>query len=661
MKSFRRRLDLSGSAHDDLELIGRLSGAFFSSVDRGPEGVCIPSLSDVQIQETIVGADKVLDHVFEFLGSGPVELGSKINWHQDFKSGKVWPKKSKEMLVLVDLNDDSDVKVPWELSRFQHLTLLGRAYAFTNDEKYASEFVDEIEDWLVENPCGVGVNWGCTMDVAIRAANWIWAYYFFRDCRSIEPEFWLKYFHSLYVHGRFIRANLELGAVRGNHYLSDVVGLVYLGVLFKKTRAGGRWLSFAAAELEKEMDHQIYPDGVDHEASTSYQRLVAELFLSAAILLERNGIKLSQGFHVRMELMLDFVQAYTKPNGDIPLFGDADDGRLQILSEETRENINDHRYLLAIGAVLFERVDFKRSADKFGEEAWWLLGAPGQRKYDTLPTSDQGIGSLSFQDGGFYFMRKDGLYMAIDCGPVGLRGGGGHGHNDALSIEVCVGGRTFITDSGSYVYSADPDARNRFRSTQAHNVIEMDGVEMAELGEGPALWTIADQAKAKCLKWETHPTHDLFVGEHYGYHGLPGSPIVHRTIYFDKEDGLWVIRDLASGGGIHQAVLRFHFCPGEVALDEKTMAVTGSASEGSLILIPMVTEGVAARLVDSWFSPSYGVKYPVKVVEYKREGSIPLEFVTVIVPTSSENYDANRISCCVEKAKKHFGASRSGW
>ncbi|HEB12255.1 MAG TPA: alginate lyase family protein, partial [Actinobacteria bacterium] len=499
MRKFRRRLGLSGSDQDSLDAIGLLFGSFFPSVDKGTAHDRLPPLGGAEIQEIITGADRVLDHIFEFLGSGPVELGKKINWHRDFKSGKVWPKNKVENLKLVDLSDDSDVKVPWELSRFQHLALLGRAYIFTNDEKYAAEFVDEIEDWWAENPCGVGVNWGCTMDVAIRAANWTWAYYFFRDCRSIEPEFWLKYFHSLYIHGRFIRANLELGAVRGNHYLSDIVGLVYLGIMFKKTKAGRRWLSFAAAELEREMDHQVFPDGVDHEASTSYQRLVAELFLSAVILFKENSINLSQGFLERLESMLVFTQVYTKPDGNIPLFGDADDGRLQILSEETRLNINDHRYLLAVGAVLFNRADFKRAAGRFWEEAWWLLGEEGRQKFESLPMSGEAPGSKDFNDGGFYFMHHEDYYMAVDCGPVGLRGGGGHGHNDALSFELYVGDKTLISDSGTYVYTADSEERNRFRSTFAHNVIVVDGKEMAELGTGLRLWSIADQARAKLI------------------------------------------------------------------------------------------------------------------------------------------------------------------
>ena len=52
-----------------------------------------------------------------------------------------------------------DVKVPWELSRFQHLNILGQAYVLTRDNKYAEEFADQITDWIKNNPVCFGVNW----------------------------------------------------------------------------------------------------------------------------------------------------------------------------------------------------------------------------------------------------------------------------------------------------------------------------------------------------------------------------------------------------------------------------------------------------------------------------------------------------------------------
>ena len=40
------------------------------------------------------------------------------------------------------------------------------------DDRFASEIVRELRDFMNANPIGTAVNWACTMDVALRAANW---------------------------------------------------------------------------------------------------------------------------------------------------------------------------------------------------------------------------------------------------------------------------------------------------------------------------------------------------------------------------------------------------------------------------------------------------------------------------------------------------------
>ena len=71
-------------------------------------------------------ADEVAAHRFDLLGSGPTELGPEIDWLADFKSGRRWPLHHGSLLRLA-YGDGSDIKVPWELSRFQHLPLLAAA------------------------------------------------------------------------------------------------------------------------------------------------------------------------------------------------------------------------------------------------------------------------------------------------------------------------------------------------------------------------------------------------------------------------------------------------------------------------------------------------------------------------------------------------------
>src|SRR5438270_13520757 len=98
---------------------------------------------------------------------------------------------------------------------------------------------------MERNPVEFGANWACTMDVAIRAANWVAALVL-----SAEPahdETWLRRaLASLLEHGRFIRTHLERGGARGNHYLSHVVGLQAIPRVFIGSGQGAAWADWAA-------------------------------------------------------------------------------------------------------------------------------------------------------------------------------------------------------------------------------------------------------------------------------------------------------------------------------------------------------------------------------------------------------------------------------
>jgi hypothetical protein len=339
------------------------------------------------IEGTINDADEICNHIFDLLGSGKVKLGEEIDWYLDFKTGFRWNPRTYYLGTRkhVTLDDDSDVKVPWELSRCQHFVTLGKADRYINDEKYANEFVSQIESWIAHNPVELGVNWTCTMDVAIRAVNWIWGYYFFCGSQSLTEEFKIKFFKSLFLHGRYIVNNLEFGRIRGNHYLSDIAGLVYLGIFFQESKKGQKWLEKGLSALKEEMKDQVYPDGVDCEGSISYHRLVTELFLSTTLICIKNGLTFPQWYMTRLEKMIEFVMYYTKPDGTAPQLGDNDDGRLHILSNYGNWNRLDHRYLLSVGAVMFKRQDFKDAAGEFHEEAFWLAGAEGLNSYNAIP------------------------------------------------------------------------------------------------------------------------------------------------------------------------------------------------------------------------------------------------------------------------------------
>src|SRR5438132_8426392 len=165
---------------------------------------------------------------------------------------------------------------------------------------------------------------------------------------------------------------------------------------------------------------------------------------------------------------------------------------------------------------------------------------------------------MAFPDGGYYVMgnRHHGDWALVRCGPVGVPGTGGHGHCDALAVEVAVGGRSLLVDRGTGVYTPAPHIRNRYRSTDMHNTIRVDDTEQNPF-DPARLWYMPDCARARCLRSGSN----CFEGEHEGYTRL-SEPVIHRRqIAYDDRSRCWEIQDCIYGPGPHRLEAFWPFDP----------------------------------------------------------------------------------------------------
>jgi hypothetical protein len=326
------------------------------------------------------------------------------------------------------------------------------------------------------------------------------------------------------------------------------------------------------------MVHQVRADGCDHEASIPYHRLVAELFVcgtqAADVLCPGT---LSDAYRERLELMLQFVGDYTRPDGLAPQMGDADDGRFLPLASYG-EDPRDHRHLFA------------------------QAGRPAA----------MGSAHAAYRQGGWYVMRHDDLYAIVRCGDVGLGGIGAHAHNDQLSFELAAGPQALVVDPGSYLYTADPIARNEFRSTRVHSTLTVGGAEQSHL-RSDYLFSLSEAAHARCLRFQAEGSRAVFVGEHSGFPAL-AHPVRHsRELLFDGTAGVLHVTDAVSGAGGQELAWSFPLAPCEAAI------------EGDRVLARFATttleirgDGVALTVLAGWLSPSYGVRVLAPVVHARR-------------------------------------------
>lgn len=581
------------------------------------------------VAATLQAAEAICAHRFDLLGSGPTALGREIDWHRDFKSGYRWDPKTHYTRVRYGHVPGVDVKVPWELSRFQHLATLGKAHWLTGEERYAREFAAQITHWIARNRPQFGVNWVSTMEVGIRVFNWVWGYAFFHRSPELTPAFRRELARSLLAHGRHILGNLEQIAdgKTSNHYLGNLVGLVALGLACPGFREAETWRQYAVNEVFREIGRQVHPDGGDYESSIPYHRLVAEMFLAVALLCRRNRIELPEDFTHRLQRMLEFTLWYTKPNGMVPQVGDADNGRLHILADYGTWDPRDHRHLLATGGGFFGWQALVSAAAEHREEALWLLAgsdlpAPG------LPGPP--LGSRAFPDTGIYLMREGDLYLLVACGPVGTQGIGNHKHNDVLSFELQANGQDLFVDPGSFLYTPEPTWRNRFRSTAVHNTVMIDSLEQNRFGEGGLFWLHVD-ATPRCLAWESSPEADRFVGEHDGYARL-AEPVTHRReIHLDKRQRSIRILDAFHGTGRHTFTWNFTLAPGVSVrpVGGNRWEVAGPSAQALLALERLDGgaghEPLRSEVVEAFVSPQYGIKEKTTALRLHVVCGVPLE------------------------------------
>lgn len=542
--------------------------------------------------------DHYLQHQFDLLGSGSVrvfrENSLKINrtnaamsqkilsllpkdflpidWQIDFKSGFRWDETFRSEDIEYGNKKGADVKVPWELARMQHLTILGWGYAITSDIKYLQEFQNQIVDFIGSNPPRYGVNWVCTMDVGIRIANWLLAYDLLKAYGApFDKAFEEIFFRSVYEHGKHIYTHLEWDPyLRSNHYLANIAGLLFVSVYLSENG----WFKFCANELEAEVLSQFHADGSNFEASTSYHRLSAEMVVYAVALATEAGCEFSQEFMDRIQKMGNFIRDITKPDGTIPQFGDNDSGRfIKLLPDQ---NELDHRYLIrairkitSLNSVIIAQFSETAEIPK-------LISA--------------------YPDFGLYIQRKDPWFLAFRCGSIGQKGNGGHAHNDQLSFELAVKGVSCIVDPGTYVYTPFPDARRRFRSSIMHNTLVLQGKEQ---NRDEGLFKMKDLAKARILRCED----GLIIAEHVGF-----GFTYRRSLRL--ENGLIEGIDECEGG---LKEIYFHFSPDWIL--KQTSSLNCLCICGSIVL-KMHAETGCMELLEGEFSKGYGQKInsPVLVI-----------------------------------------------
>lgn len=547
-----------------------------------------------------ISYDNFLKHTFTFFSIENKYLGKDIDWHFDYKNGKKAPLSYSGDINCHDFDVVGNIKYIWELNRHQHLITLSKQYYLTGDDSYKNEVLTELDQWIAINPYLKGVNWCSSLEVALRVISWSWVWNFISDIEPALKEKWLK---SIFLHCRFIEENLSRYSSANNHLIGEAAGLFIGSLVWNFGKVSDKQREKAFSILIREIAAQNYDDGVNKEQAISYQQFVIDFFLLAGLLGKKNGIQFPDKYWTKIENMLEYVNSSIDCKGGMPNIGDSDDGRAIILSG--RKDFNIYKSLLATGAVIFGRGDFKTMAGEFDEKSFWLLGAGSYEAYRNMPEKEIVI-KKEFRKGGYFLLsdydgEKNEIKLMFDCGPVGYLSLAAHGHADCLSFTLTVEGKKFFIDPGTYVYAADKEWRNYFKGTLAHNTVTIDKADQSVSG-GNFMWL--KKAGYRLMEYKSDALIDMVRGEQYGYMRLV-DPVAHqREVIFDKRKRHIKIRDIIKSKKRHLIELNFHLDK-ECAVTKKSLNRLELANNGRAIVME-IDDKLNCHLFNGSLDPKAG-------------------------------------------------------
>jgi hypothetical protein len=461
----------------------------------------VPELKDPSAY--LLGADRIAQGWLDIHTLRGVDIGSPPRWNRDPKTGIEAPLEFGKMLDCADPDLVGDIEYLRQPNRHQHLVTLAQAYALAGLERHGDALAEHVESWVIACPYGRGANWSSTLEAALRLANWSTAWQLIGGSASRLfarhaglRATWLR---SAYEHAHFIRGWLSVHTREANRLVTEAAGLLLGALAWPHWPQAREWRATAKRVLE------------DTLLRKGCGLPVLELLLVCLLAGKANREWFSPVFEAQLEAMLDLLASTTSVGGSAPL--------------------------LAVGAVLFRRGDFKQKAGRVDDAARWLLGARADALYQELDVEKTRLPQRqSFPESGTYVLGAE-----FDTpGEIRLVAEIGQ-----LDFTLSAGGRQLLVDPGRYPEPGRNAWRRYFNGSAARNGVRVDGCERAA-------------ARCGCSLWLSSAHKDSFEGWHEGYCGLE-DPVKHRRlIELDKAARRIVIEDTLDMQEDHQVELYFH-------------------------------------------------------------------------------------------------------
>lgn len=420
----------------------------------------LPSLLAEPVRERCLADSRAIVAEGHRVFGDRIEVSTTQGWSAIPGTSYHWPET--DFWWDIDIRTEErlgDVKWTWELGRHRDLVVLARAAAIDPDGQWLNELEVRLRSFLTAFPPEVGIHWYSNLEIALRMIAW--AQIFSLTHEKLDPEI----IKRMTVHVAKAERHLvfdfpyTFSSMRNNHLLGDALGLLLID---RFRGGGGRTLTARIAErcFRQQLSRHMNPDGSMIEDSLSYHRFVMEMLL----------VKFSLGDH--SEGTVDALRGSARHlvvlgvfNGDLPQWGDWDEGRVLASSNDPLDVAGSTAAVLTVARAAFD----ESWASDFDEVAWYSSQAWGSsQQFESLrPFLAEPSGS--------------GTILHVSRGPwsawlkIGL--GSSHQHSDLGHLSLRHDESWITVDPGTGTYNGRLDIRNAFRSSAAHNGPRASGGE----------------------------------------------------------------------------------------------------------------------------------------------------------------------------------------
>ena len=427
-----------------------------------------------------------------------------------------------------------DIKVLWEPNRFGFVFPLVRAFARTQDCRYAEAFWNAVEDWAKSNPPQSGINWKCGQEVAFRLMALVFAYHAFIDCKETSAERVALLTSMVYVHARRIDSNMGYAISQfNNHGISEAVGLLTIGILFPELKYSKRWCAKGSKYLVEQVKELVYQDGAFSQHSINYHRVLLHDLIWAIRLCQINNIDVPDILLDKTLLAGKWLnQMIVGKNGEAPNYGSNDGALVFPLSNCGYE---DFRPVVQAVARFDKNTKLPFEDGHWNEESHWFWGGAQHEGDSPFPLVRE---KFLAKEGGYFRFSNKNSHLFLRC-PPGFR----HrlGQADILHVDLWWNGQNVAIDPGTYSYNQPPPWDNGLIKTSVHNSVQVDGQDQAQrfgrflLLPSPngRVTRFLDNSREFVTYWE---------GEHDGYH-RGKFPVTHRRGMVRLPNDCWIIID----------------------------------------------------------------------------------------------------------------------